>query len=362
MRYHVSQPSLGPSELRLVTQTIEANRLTQGAMVERFESALADYLGVAHAVAVTNGTAALHLALAALGIGPGDEVIVPDLTFIATANAVRYTGATPVLVDVNPFDWNLEPHRVEQAITKRTRAIVPVHLYGVPCHMDPINLIAAMHGLYVVEDAAEGLGGYYKSEALGTLADAGTFSFYGNKIITTGEGGAVVTNNPFLADHLRLLRGQGQSAHERYYHVVTGFNYRMTEMQAALGVGQMEGLDERIEKRQRVCDTYRLCLPDRYLTQHVQGCDEQAPWLFTCLLPASCNDVEYVSERLAAEGIETRRVFVPLHTMPMFEHCDRPNNATMIRRYGISLPTHPGLTQDDARYIAGRLRAYAEGR
>lgn len=348
---HVSAPCLGPAEEAFVALTLRENRLTQGAGVRQFEEELGRLLGVAHVVATSSGTTALHLVLAALGLGLGDEVLVPALTFVATANAVAYTGATPVLVDSHEHSWCISIRDLVGKITPRTRAIVPVHLYGVACAMAALKEIAHERKLYLVEDAAEGLGGFHHGDALGTLADAGVFSFYGNKVITTGEGGAVVTSNGELADRLRFLRGQAQSTHQRYYHPEIGFNYRLTDLQAAVGLGQLSHLPAMMERRRAIFRLYRERLTT-LIVPFVHCWDVQAPWIYTCLLPRGV-DRDAVMERLFARGIETRPGFVPLSEMPMYR-ADCPV-ASRIGASAISLPTHPRLTTADVNLVCSEL-------
>lgn len=339
-KYQVSRPCIGPAELGAVTQAMLNCQLTQGEHVLRFERILGEHLGVPHVVVTSSGTTALHLALVALGVGPGDEVLVPDLTYVATANAVLYTGATVRLVDV-ARDGCLDLEDVDRRVTKAARAIMPVHLYGVPSELPDYPFIK------VVEDAAEAIGGTYHGRALGTIGDAGIFSFYGNKTLTTGEGGAVVTHDALLAKRLRHLRGMAQTS-QRYYHDQLGFNYRMTDIQAAIGVGQMTHLLDMLARRRTICATYA----DRFSQDYAPN---QAPWLFTLQLPVQVNRDQLMSQ-LAARGIETRPTFVPLHRMPMFEGTDRDfPGACAFGDHGISLPTYPELEVGDVHVIADEV-------
>jgi perosamine synthetase len=316
-------------------------------MVELFEKSFARYLQVEHAIAVTSGTTALHLALAASGVGPGDEVLVPDLTYIATANAVAYTGATPVLVDVARDSWCISLEDAERHVSTRTRAILPVHLYGAPCDWDALVLFARRHDLVIIEDAAEALGGSWDGRALGTLGDAGAFSFYGNKIMTTGEGGAVVTNDDSLARRLRHLRGMAQTE-IRYAHDMVGFNYRMTDLQAAVGVGQLQNLDAMIARRREIVEQYHCNVGYNGSVQPVRVNTSHAPWLFTFQIHAR----DLVMSRLQQRGIETRPTFVPLHRMPMFEGTDEEYaNASALGDHGISLPTFADMTDAQVEHV-----------
>lgn len=361
MKYSVSQPVFGKEEMRLVVDALTTGWITHGRRVQEFESLLADYLGVSDVIACANGTVGLHLALAALGIGPGDEVLVPDLTYVATANAVAYTGATPVLVDIDPETWNIDLDEAMLHLSPKTRAIIPVHLYGVPCDMTRVMQFAKRAGLLVVEDAAEGFGGSWDGQACGSFGNAGVFSFYGNKVLTTGEGGAVATDDRALAERLRLLRGQGQTPGRRYHHGTLGYNYRLTDLQAAVGVGQFTHLDEMLERRRAVCDVYLEKL-SRFGYSSMEACNERsvfAPWLFTMQLVLSSRD-QLISE-LAEDGIETRPTFVPLHRLPMYAQPDSHYRiASLIGDMGLSLPTHPALTVADAEVIADVVTKKAE--
>ena len=231
---------IGQRELDYVVKAVKSGWVSsKGEFIEKFEKSFATYLGAAHGVATSSGTTALHLALASLGIGQGSEVIIPSFTMIATANAVTYTGARPVLVDSEPETWNINPNKIKEKITARTKAIMVVHTYGHPADMDPVIETARQHGLYVVEDAAEAHGAEYKHRKAGNLGDVACFSFYANKIVTTGEGGMVVSNREDIAKMAALLRDQAFEGGRRFLHRYVGFNYRITNLQAALGVAQL---------------------------------------------------------------------------------------------------------------------------
>lgn len=351
--FSAGQPSLNGNEQKYVQDCLDRGWLTQGYYVNRFERLFAEYHGVKHALAVCNGTAALHLALAALGLKPGDEVIVPDLTFVATANAVMYTGAKPVFVDVDPVTWTIDPKLIESAITRRTRAIVPVHLYGVPAAMEAINALAVKYGLFVVEDCAEALGASIGGKKVGTLGDVGCFSFYGNKTITTGEGGMVVTNDDYLAAVMRLLRGHGQQEGKRYWHVVLGFNYRLTDLQAAVGCAQMEQLDGILERRKAVFQEYWERLPFVYFQTEEAG-SESGYWAMAVTLAPRFNR-DRVMKDLAECGIETRPVFYPVNRLPAYNVPGDFFVTDSISKQGIVLPTHAELTPSAVNYISKQL-------
>lgn len=345
LRLPVSDPGIGPLEIGEVAAAVASGRITQGERVARFEAALGGLLG-AHVVACSSGTAALHLALAALGIGPGDEVLVPDLTFVATGNAPLYLGATPVLVDVDPNSWNIDLGAAAALVTPRTVAIIPVHLYGVPCDMGAVRQFAEAHNLAVIEDAAEGFGGSWESRPLGTHGLMGTFSFYANKIVTTAEGGAVATRSEMIAARLRLLRGQGQGA-RRFFHEAVGFNYRMSDVHAAIGLAQLARLGASLACRRAIMAGYRRRLSALAPRPGMAG---EAPWLFTLDLGGA--DPAQVADLLARRGIDSRPIFAPLHTMPAFRCAGEFPHATMISRRAISLPTFAGMTDDDVRLVA----------
>jgi perosamine synthetase len=352
-RIPVSKPCIGPLEHQLVNECLRNNRLSMGPMVERFEHQLAERLGVRHVVTCSSGTTALHLALVALGVGPGDEVIVPNLTFVATANAVHYTGARVVLVDVLPETWCLDPNDVARKVNERTKAIIPVHIYGA---IADLRALAKFH-LPVIEDAAEALGAQYRDFS-GPWSDCATFSFYANKVMTSGgEGGAVATNDPRLATNLRMYRGQGTRGNDpRYYHAAVGYNYRLTDLQAAIGVGQLSHLDEMLEARRAVIARYAERLlggqPDWSRAPCAQF-EHNAPWQFTFTVPPGCSR-DGLAAYLAEHGVETRPVFVPMHRLPAYRMpahrlVDGDGDRTFpvasrLADTGISLPTYPTLT------------------
>jgi len=357
----VAEPKFGGREQEYVTDCILSSWVSsKGKYVTQFESMFAAYCGVPYGVATFNGTIALHLVLAALNIGPGDEVIVPSLTFVATANAVAYTGATPVFVDSEPETWNLDPAAVEAAITPRTRAIIPVHLYGHPADMDAIRNIARAHSLTVIEDAAEAHGATYKGRRVGSLGDAAIFSFMGNKIITTGEGGIVVTADRALAERCFFLHNHARQPENPYWHTEVGFNYRMTNLQAALGVAQMEQLDDFIAIRRRNAAHYMARLRDvPGLTMPPQASWAQnVYWMFAPLIePEFGLPRDAVMAGLAEKGIETRPFFSPIHTMPMYDTGQSLPVAERLSARGINLPSGCTLTPDQIDYVCDALES-----
>lgn len=354
----VAIPAFQGNELRYVTECILTNWISsQGRFVTEFEKAFAKFSGVKHGVAVSNGTVALHLALVLGGIGPGDEVIVPALTFVATANAVRHAGATPVFVDCDRQTWTMDPLEVEKKITARTKAVIPVHLYGHPADMDPIMEIARRHRLVVIEDAAEAHGAVYKGRRVGSLGHIGCFSFYGNKIITTGEGGMLTTNDDELADQARLYRDHGMSRARKYWHEVIGFNYRLTNLQAAVGVAQVERIEMLLEQRAAIADRYHQLLDgdNRLELPREASWAERVTWMYSLLVTDGMKR-DRVLARLEAEGIDARPVFNPVHTMPPYASRERFPIAEALSECGLSLPTWVSMGELEIQRVCRALK------
>ena len=362
-RIAVAEPTLNGNEKRYVLECLETTWISSiGRFITEFERAFARFCGVEHAVAVNNGTNALHLALVALGLKPGDEVLVPTLTYIATANAVTYCGAKPILVDCDPRTLNMDPAAIASKITTRTKGIIPVHLYGHPVDMDPIVSAAREYGLFVLEDAAEAHGAEYKGRRVGGLGTCAAFSFFGNKIITTGEGGMVTTNDGNLAAKLRLYRGQGLAPGRRYWHPVVGYNYRMTNVAAALGLAQLEQIDDLIAARARLAGWYRSKLgrlANKLVLQAAEPWTRPVLWMQTVILQSGGEaERDAVMRELDEAGIETRPVFYPMHLLPPYqENATLYPNATRCALRGMNLPTHGGLTEPDVERICAVLEA-----
>lgn len=356
----VYTPDLDGREMEYVAECLSSTWISsKGKFIERFEQEFADHIGAPNAASVSNGTVALHLALVALGIGPGDEVIVPTLTYIASANAVAYCGATPVFVDSLPGSWQISPKDIRRKITPRTRAIMPVHLYGGACDMDAILSIAREHDLLVVEDCAEAIGTYYKGRHVGTFGDIATFSFFGNKTITTGEGGMVVAKDPAVHERAVHFKGQGLAKNRQYWHDVIGFNYRMTNICAAIGCAQLERVEHFLVQKERVAAKYRTNLtglPIRF--QDIDAQTRHSHWMVSLLCEES-EDREPLREWLAARNVETRPLFFPVHTMPMYSQKSELHTvAEDIGRRGISVPSWPGLKDDAIDYICDSITDY----
>ncbi|WP_279306060.1 aminotransferase class I/II-fold pyridoxal phosphate-dependent enzyme, partial [Leptospira ellisii] len=359
----VAAPQLDGNELAYVTECIRTSWISsQGKYVREFENIFKEKMKVAGALAVSNGTVALHLALAALGIREGDEVIVPNFTFAASVNAILYAGAVPVLADIDPKTWNLSAETIRPLLTERTKAIMPVHLYGHPCDMDPILKLAREKDLFVVEDCAEALGSKYKGNEVGSLGDAATFSFFGNKTITTGEGGMVLFRNPEFAERAAILRDHGMSKEKRYWHIEVGFNYRMTNLQAALGVAQMERLDYFVSRKRSIAEYYNSIMKDMIgITlppEEVWAWNSY--WLYTFLLPEGNERRNTLTDRMNLDGIETRPVFYPIHIMPPYRNYIRRDLSVSesISGRGFSLPSSVNLTEEDMYRVGDSLRRH----
>jgi len=361
-KINIAKPSFLGNEKKYLVDTIDSGWISSiGPYIEKFEVEFARYHGVKHAVATHNGTIALHLALVAAGITSGDEVVVPDFTFVATANSVRYCNARPILADVERDDWNLSPEAVAANITSKTKAIIPVHLYGNPARMNELRAIAKQYDLIIIEDCAEALGAIYQGERVGTMGDIGCFSFFGNKIITTGEGGMCITNNDVLAERMRILRDHGMNRSKKYWYDLLGFNYRMTNMQAAVGLAQLEQIDGLLKTRDDIYRTYenafssckKIVLQENHHQQSVN-------WIFTLRMQGVSEEQrDAVMADLKAQNIDSRPVFYPIHQMDFYQNGDFfrsiPENSKLISREGISLPTFIGLDHGDINFIAETL-------
>jgi perosamine synthetase len=345
----VSEPCLNGNEQKYLLDCVQSGWVSSlGKYITAFEQGFAEFCGVKHGVAVSNGTVALHLALAALGVGAGDEVITPTLSFIATANAVHYTSAKVVFADSEAETWNIDPAEIEKKITPRTKVIIPVHLYGHPANMDPILEIAQKHHLVVLEDAAEAHGALYKGKRVGSMGKLGAFSFYGNKIITTGEGGIVVTDDDELDQRLRFLRDHAMSAEKRYWHTEIGFNYRMTNLQAALGVAQLEQIETFLARKQQIAARYSANLSDlASITLPPQAAwATSVYWMYSILLnPDFPLSRDEFLRQLKAAGVDNRPFFYPIHQMPPYAgDTGLYPVADDLSRRGLNLPSAVTLT------------------
>jgi len=356
----ICAPVLGERELEYLTKCIRSSWISSlGPFVGEFEDKFAHFCGTRFGVTTNSGTTALHLALVALGIGRGSEVILPTFTMIASINAIEYTGAKAVLVDADPETWNMDVSAVHKKISGKTKAIMPVHIYGHPTDMDPIAEIASERGLRIIEDAAEAHGARYKGRTVGSLGDVGSFSFYSNKIITTGEGGMNVTKDEELADKMRWLRAHafGRGG-KHFWHEALGFGYRMTSLQAAVGLAQMERIDDMISRRINHARLYNKLLEnlshDKIILPPEMKWAKNVYWMYSILLndPSERDNLmSWLSER----GIETRTFFYPIHRQPYYAPRyggESYKVADDISRRGINLPSGSGLTDDDISYVS----------
>jgi len=362
----VAAPNLGREELNNVIKAVKSSWISsRGEYINKFEKEFARYLGVRYATTVSSGTTGLHLALLALKIKKGNEVIIPDLTYVATANAVKYVGAQPVMVDVEPDYWCIDPTAILKAISKRTKAIIPVHLYGNVAAMTEILKIAKKYHLYVVEDAAEAHGAEYKGKKAGSFGDVGVFSFFGNKIMTTGEGGMVVTNNKKIYERVSFLKNQAQSPNNKYWHPEIGFNYRMTNLQAAVGCAQLGKINSLINKKRKIFQWYKKYLSglkDITLNQERKN-TKSVYWMTSLVLGRNIRKKiprDALMKLLKKDGIETRPFFYPISKMPMYrKERHYPNFiAYNLSQNGLNLPSGTNLTEKDVKFVCQTLKKH----
>ena len=355
----IYQPLFAGHEKEYVNQCLDSTWVSsRGEFVARFEAGFADYIGVGGATTVCNGTVAIHLALAALGIGPGDEVIVPTLTYVASVNTIAHAGATPVFVDALPLSWQMDPEDVRRKITPRTRAVLAVHLYGLPCDMAALQALCREHGLRLIEDCAEAFGAYYRGRHVGNFGDIAAFSFFGNKTITTGEGGMVVSNDERLLARARHLKNQGVSPEREYWHDVVAYNYRMTNICAAIGLAQLERADLILERKRAIAAWYREGLRGLPLRFHdeLPG-TRHAYWMCSVVLDDPARR-QPLRNWLKVAGIETRPLFHPAHTLPPHARRTTFPVAESLAARGINLPSYPALTRQQVAEVCGALRGF----
>jgi perosamine synthetase len=356
----VYQPSLTGNEKKYVNECLDSSWISsKGKFIAEFEEKFADYTGVSHAASVCNGTVAIHLALVALGVGEGDEVIVPTLTYIASVNAIKYTGATPVFVDSDKDTWQLSVADVEKKITTATKAIMAVHLYGNASPVAELRDVCDKHSLFLIEDCAEALGTYHHNKHVGTFGDISTFSFFGNKTITTGEGGMVVTNNTTIHDRVVHYKGQGLAKHRQYWHDVVGYNYRMTNIQAAIGLAQLEQADTFLAAKAELASFYENSIDKtRFFTQKITQNSVHSYWMYS-LAVTNDGHRDLLRNHLEANGIETRPLFYPVHTMPMYAgRYQHHPNAEYIGWRGLNIPSYPAITPEQRQFIVDTINSF----
>ncbi len=358
-KFSILQPVIGDEEINNLLECANTGWISsQGRFIKKFEDDFSSYLNGGHAVAVSSGTAALQLGMLALGIGANDEVIVPNFTFGASINAIIHVGAIPVLVDVDPETWTLSLKAIEAAINKNTKAIMPVHLYGQSAHIDEITKIAKNNNLHIVEDCAEALGGTYKKRLIGRDGDATCFSFFANKLITTGEGGMVVFKHKKTADKAKIMRDHGMSPQKKYWHEFAGVNFRMTNMQASIGVAQLKKINNFLLKRKIVFQRYdkNFKSNSQLLLLPKNSWSENSYWLYTLVVSEFTEKKrDKLLKALSDRGIDARPGFYPLHKMPPYQKYSNGSDYPISSFLGtsiINLPSSPGLTSDEIDHIS----------
>ena len=356
----VYRPDLTGNEKAYVNQCLDSTWVSsKGEFIDRFQVDFARFIGAQNVVAVSNGTVALHLALLGVGIGPGDEVIVPSLTYVAAVNAVRYVGATPVFADADAKTWQVNPSHVARLVTPRTRAILAVHTYGQACDLAALGDLCRKHNLRLIEDCAEAFGTRIGARHVGTFGDVATFSFFGNKTVTTGEGGMVVSRDANVHALICKLRGQGLAGEKEYWHDVVGYNYRITNICAAIGVAQMERADELIARKRALAAGMRDAMADLPLEFHLeQPGTTHSFWMISALARSEA-ERDGLRKALRNEGIETRPVFHPAHTMPMYAAGQTGLGVSVdLASRGLNLPSWPGLSETQLTAISSSARSF----
>lgn len=361
-KYPVYQPNLSGNEKKYVQECLDSTWISsKGKFIKQFEDNFSNFTGIKNSVAVSNGTVALHVALLALGIEKDDEVIVPTFTYIASVNAIQYTGAIPIFVDSDPLTWQIDVTKIEEKISSKTKAIMAVHIYGHPCEMIEIRKIADIHNLFIIEDCAEGIGTLFNGKHVGLFGDISTFSFFGNKSITTGEGGMVCTNDDKLAELSFRLKGQGLAKNREYFHDIIGYNYRMTNICAAIGCAQLERIVDILNKKRQVVVNYIDGIQSLPIAYHQEiGDVKHSYWMFTILVNSESERTrlrKYFNEN----GIETRPTFHPVHTMPMYNTGEKFEVAEDLGKRGINLPSYPELSEADIKYITDKINNFYNG-
>jgi perosamine synthetase len=355
----VYKPYFSGKEKEYVNNCLDSTWISsKGEYISKFEKAFADFIKIDHATTVSNGTVALHLALEALKIKAGDEVIVPTFTYIASVNTILQTGAKPIYVDSLATTWNIDPQEILRKITNKTKAIMIVHLYGLSCDMDSIVKICKDHNLFLIEDCAEAFGSYYKGQHVGTFGDVSTFSFFGNKTITTGEGGMVVMNGKAIFDRAYHLKNQGVSSEREYWHDIVAYNYRMTNICAAIGLAQLENAPEILQKKKQIAAHYQTKLAHLPLEFHLETNETTHSYWMCSILTKNKEARQPLRDYLKANGIETRPVFFPAHTMPHSFTDEKFPIAEDIASRGLNLPSYPDLSQDDLNHITSTIENY----
>lgn len=363
-RIYLSPPHMSGKELDYIKEAFEENWIAPvGPALTKFEQMTADYVGCKYAVAVTSGTAGIHLALRALGVREGDYVICSSLTFAGTVNPIKYLGANAVYIDSDPIYWNMDPTLLETAIIslpEKPKAIIPVHIFGVPCEMDQIMKIADAYGIPVIEDAAESLGSMYQGKHTGTFGNIGVFSYNGNKLLTTSGGGMIVTDDKEMADYMRFLSTQAKDPMPYYWHTDIGYNYRLSNVLAAIGIGQMEVIEDRIKSTRRINQIYQKELGDYFLSfQYERERDRSNRWL-TCVLLKPEHNPQDLIDHLEKSNIESRRIWCPIHIQPAYTPSRKYINGTSetLFNHGICLPSGTSMTDEDIYRVINEIKKF----
>ncbi|MCW4021387.1 MAG: DegT/DnrJ/EryC1/StrS family aminotransferase [Candidatus Bathyarchaeota archaeon] len=361
-RIPVAKPEIGKEELKNVIAAVKSGWISsKGPFIEEFEKGFSSYIGMKYGIATSNGTTALHLALSSLDIKKGDKVIVPSLTFVAVANAVAFTGAEPVFVDSNPKYWCIDPSRIEKTIDKKVKAIIAVHLYGHPCEMDELLKITKDYGIYIIEDCAEAHGAEYKGRKVGSFGVISCFSFYGNKIITTGEGGMCLTNDRELSEKMRLLRDHGMNRNKRYWHDIRGFNYRMTNVQAAIGVAQLKKIDRIIGRKREIAKNYSELFRNvpSITPQPEMDWARNVYWLYSILAPNKTVRDDLI-RYLDSKNVETRPFFYPIHILPPYRRQVRLPVSEKLSSTGVNLPSGPQISKEEIQHVVESVKDFVK--
>ena len=347
----IYKPFLGKEETELVNECMKSTWISsQGKFIKKLEEDIQNYTGAKHAITCSNGTVAIHLAMLALGIKAGDEVITTSFTYVASSNSILYVGAKPVFVDIDPYTWNIDVSKIEEKISSKTKAILYTNIYGAPADYDNLKLIADKYGLYLIEDAAESVGARYKDKMSGTLGDISTFSFFGNKTITTGEGGMILTSNDEFAEKIRQLKNQGNSKSIRYYHDILGYNYRMTNIQAAIGVAQLKKIEEILQLKKKIYLTYKEGLKGLVKFQEIIEDTESSNWMCSVFFNSK-QEKEKIVNVLNKNNIETRPFFVPITDLPFYKKSNSCPVTKEVSVLGLNLPSYPELTKEELNRI-----------
>lgn len=355
----VYQPYITNKEKKYVNKCLDTNWISsRGSFIKKFEESFSNYIDCKNASTVSNGTVALHVALESLGILAGDEVIVPSFTYVASVNTIIQIGAKPVFVDCDKNTLQIDPEAIEAKITNRTSAIMVVHIYGHPCDMDKITAICKSNNLFLIEDCAEAIGSKINGQHVGTYGDVATFSFFGNKTITTGEGGMVVTNNDKIIKTVNLLKNQAVSNKVEYWHTRLGYNYRMTNICAAIGLAQIENIDTILALKRSIANYYQSELMGFPLTHHHESEGTTHSFWMCSILTNDINDRDALRKFLYSQGIETRPFFFPANN---FSHCKSSENfpnSTLVSKKGLNLPSFPNLTEPELKKIVSIIKEY----